>query len=1077
MDGDFKLSFETLNKRQREAVEYIEGPLLVIAGPGTGKTQLLSMRAANILAKTDTDPGSILCLTFTNFAANNMRERLLNLIGPTARGIVVKTFHSFAAEIMELYPEYFWNGAELKTAPDAVQIDIVQRILSSLPLDNPLALRYSGQLTLINDVQSALKLTKEAGFTPEELRSVITQNIKYIDKIETVLTEIIPKTLSIKTLGQLVDEFNNLPVQPDFNNNQILIKPLNEVIKSSLRSAVELDIELGKTTNTGKWKRRWLQNVDGHKKMLDERRRNEWWLALCDVYKTYREQLHGQGYYDYSDMIIEVNNQLESNNDLRAMVQERFLYIQVDEFQDTNAAQLRMANLVASHPGDEGKPNIMAVGDDDQSIFAFNGAELNNMLTFQDSFQDVRTIVLSENYRSNSSVLNSAANIIQHADMRVVTASGLTKDIISVNDNKKGKIKHLKYPTYQHHINMLADNIINDFDSGHRVSVLARQHSTLKDMASALNQKNAPISYELQNNSLDQPLVQSINIVAKAVNAISFGDENNSDYFIRQLLSDDPWEINPSELWNIAIDLRNRSNWLKYLLRSDKTKLQNIAKWLQWLAKIAPETSINIMLEYILGLRTTDYLTSPIRQHYFNQNKVTASYLANISALNNVINSTKEFSDAKSTVATLVDYINFTNLQESLDKPLADTSWFASGNRTIELLTVYKAKGLEYDVVYILDATDSNWSPRRIGRKAPANLPMQPYGESYGDYVRLMYVAATRARHTIYAASYKYNHKGEEILSSPLIEHFETEEIEPTQKESISAIEANISWPVLDTDKQQTLLNKCVDNFQLSASSLIDFLDVTGGGPQHFLERYILKLPEAKTDDMAFGTAIHKALQTAQILTNTGDFSIEKIIKSYDECLKKQVLPLASKQRLYDHGVKLLKNLINEKLITFNKGELSEYSVNNLRLDNALIGGKIDRLEVNDNEIIISDYKTGSTLKSFSTKDKSKAIKAWKHRSQLEFYALLVSNDLRIKKNNKVSIAGQMIYVEAENKEDMYLRIELSQDSINLLLNLIKVVYSHISSLSFPDTRHYSQDIDGINKFIEDLINKKLPLK
>ena len=159
--------FDQLTDKQREAVEYIDGPLLVIAGPGTGKTQLLSMRVAQILKQTDANSSNILCLTFTNKAATNMRNRLQNLIGSDSLQVNVKTFHSLSAEIMNEYPDYFWNGAKLATAPDAVQTDIIEGILSRLPLDNPLAVKFAGNYTSISRVQKALKLTKEAGNSSE----------------------------------------------------------------------------------------------------------------------------------------------------------------------------------------------------------------------------------------------------------------------------------------------------------------------------------------------------------------------------------------------------------------------------------------------------------------------------------------------------------------------------------------------------------------------------------------------------------------------------------------------------------------------------------------------------------------------------------------------------------------------------------------------------------------------------------------------------------------------------------------------------------------------------------------------
>ncbi|MGC1176681.1 MAG: ATP-dependent helicase, partial [Candidatus Saccharimonadales bacterium] len=406
MDEKFQAEYTQLNTQQRQAVDAIDGPVLVVAGPGTGKTQLLSLRVANVLHKTDTDPVSILCLTFTNFAATNMRERLAKLVGPSAHSVMVRTFHSFAAEIMDMYPDYFWNGARLSIAPDAVQLQTIQTILSELPLDNPLALKFAGSYTALNDVQQALKLTKEAGLTPEKLRAMIAVNKAYIDTIESQLVDILSPTLSIKKLPELQAAIEALPDQ-NIDDSVTPLTSLSTVIKESFAAASEADAVIGKATQTGAWKRRWLQTVNGQKGMFDEKRRNAWWQALAGVYETYRDRLHEQGYYDYSDMIVEVITQLERHPELLASVQERFLYVMIDEFQDTNAAQMRLAHLVATHYASEGKPNLMAVGDDDQSIFAFNGAELNNMLAFRRTYPTTKTIVLEENYRSTQAILDT----------------------------------------------------------------------------------------------------------------------------------------------------------------------------------------------------------------------------------------------------------------------------------------------------------------------------------------------------------------------------------------------------------------------------------------------------------------------------------------------------------------------------------------------------------------------------------------------------------------------------------------------------------------------------------------------
>ena len=134
----FDESFKLLNLEQREAVECLDGPLLVIAGPGTGKTQLLSLRAANILAKCDVAPRNILCLTYTEAGAEAMRKRLIELIGRDAYGIEVSTFHGFASSIRSRYPEYFMRPSTDTLVTSLHQQEIFDRLLKSLPFGSPL---------------------------------------------------------------------------------------------------------------------------------------------------------------------------------------------------------------------------------------------------------------------------------------------------------------------------------------------------------------------------------------------------------------------------------------------------------------------------------------------------------------------------------------------------------------------------------------------------------------------------------------------------------------------------------------------------------------------------------------------------------------------------------------------------------------------------------------------------------------------------------------------------------------------------------------------------------------------------
>ncbi|MBI3624175.1 ATP-dependent helicase [Candidatus Saccharibacteria bacterium] len=592
--------YKRLNAKQREAVDTIEGPVLVIAGPGTGKTQLLSLRVANILTRTDAAPENILCLTFTNKAANNMRERLLDLVGSASLRVMVKTFHSFAVEIMNRYPDYFWNGARLVTVPGTVQLEIIQSVLDKLPLRSPLARKFAGEYTAIADVQTGLRLVKEAGLTPEKLRALITANEKFIDLIEPKLIQLLDKPLRRQQLGSLQAGLETLPKQP-INRLIAPLVSLDSVLVDSFSYAVHRDQEIGKLTNLSQWKQRWLQTVDGKKSMLNERKRNSWWLELATVYAGYRDMLHRQGYYDYADMLVEVISQLEQNPDMLSEVQEQFLYVLIDEFQDTNAAQLRIAHLVADHHTSNSQPNLMVVGDDDQSIFKFNGAELNNMLNFRQFYKLKKPIILTQNYRSSQAILDTAKRVAEMAHDRLVTREpDLNKNLVAARPPRQtGLITHFRYPTRQHQLAAVAKEIERRFSPRNSVAVLARGHDSLRRLAVMLLESGIDVRYEQRNNVLEHEAVQHIHIMAKIVTAIQAGDEETVNTYLPQLLQHPMWRVKATTLWQLAVANHHQPHWLHSLLHHSNKQLQKLANWLLWLSGQSSEAPLPVMIEYV----------------------------------------------------------------------------------------------------------------------------------------------------------------------------------------------------------------------------------------------------------------------------------------------------------------------------------------------------------------------------------------------------------------------------------------------------------------------------------------------
>ncbi len=1071
MSAEFESECKKLNPAQKSAVDQIDGPLLVIAGPGTGKTQLLSARVANIIKQTDTDPSGILCLTFTNKAATNMRQRLNQLIGPESRKVAVHTFHSFAAEIMNNYADYFWNGASLSVAPDAVQLEIIQSILAKLPLDSPLASRFADSFTQLDNVKEALKLAKEAGLTPEELRQIIKANIKYLDKIEVNLADILSAPLSFKKLGEFKDKIDRLPEQKTSSD---LLMPLSTVIKDSLTLAIDQDEFTGKTKETGKWKARWVQTVEGRKLMQKERQRNEWWLALSDAYELYRDELHRRGYYDFSDMVLEVIGQLQKNPDMRADIQERYLYVLIDEFQDTNAAQLRLAHLVADHYSANNRPNLMVVGDDDQSIFAFNGAELNNVLSFKRSYPDAKLIVLTDNYRSSQPILDAAKTIIEQADDRLVNREpDIKKELVAKNAPKRvTKIQQVSYPTRQHQYSAVAERVKQLWQDGEdSVAVLARKHASLQQLAGILNKQKIPLRYERQANVLEHEAVRLVYEIAKLAVNIAEGNKPAVNLGLSEVLRLPMWQISARKLWQMAVDNYSQPDWLESLLSSEDKKLAIIGNWLSWLARTSQNQPVSKSLECIIGLSESEYLTSPFKSYYLDERPVTSNYLETLSAVEILRSLTTEFSSHNQ--ASLTDFVRFIELHLGTARVIADESWFVSGKRAVNLLTIHKAKGLEFDHVFVLDTIESMWKPKAGQRKSPANLRLESYGEKYDDYVRLLYVAASRAKSTLIATNYFTDDKGEQILPTPLLSALPAKIVDKPTEAPIEVLESNLAWPELVNKDEKTVLSDRLDQYSLSVSGLIDFLNLAEAGPQDFKQRHLLHLPRARSARGSYGTAIHAALETAQRLVNTTKLNLGTVIDRFETALEDEHLPPNEFDQYFKKGEGLLTDLFAQHLLKLPKGSQAEQRLDNIMVGKARLKGKLDRVDLpRKSEVIITDYKTGKALSSFDTKDKTKAVKAWRNKLQLTFYCMLTRNSPRYGHANDIS--GQMIYVEAAKATQMVLTYKPSQDEIDNVTRLCQIVWQHIIALNFPDVSAYSQDIDGVKKFENDLLEGEI---
>ncbi len=1087
MNDSFAASYKLLNDAQKQAVDTIDGPLLVVAGPGTGKTQLLGTRAAKIVASGNAGASNILCLTFTETGASEMRARLGKVMGPAGGDVAVHTFHSFGTWLIGHYPEYFSAVRSLKPLDDLSRYRVFESLLAKLPLRHQLAVRGDeDQFIRRHAVEEATRVFKQGGLSTTQLRTIMKDNVASFKIVEPLLAEIFGTTLSAKRLNTIAEQVNATASQASQSS-------LATILLSSLSSAIIQSQELGKTTPLGKWR-------DSHTTFRDKRRilkssaQSSLLGDVINIYESYQNRLKNEGRFDYEDMVLWAIDALENNDDLKLDIAERFQYIMVDEYQDTNGAQNRLLDaILQANPVNS--PNVMVVGDDDQAVMRFQGAELSGILAFVAKY-DPRVIVLKDNYRSSQVILDASRQIIIQTDERLektLPDHSLTKQLIAWSKPSKTSIKHYSYtsPTAEYaavaeHIETLIKNGVPPTE----IAVIGRKHAELEEFVPFLTARAISSDYDHRENVLGQAQINQLLKLATYVASLA-KQPTRAAQLLSDVLAGEYWQLPPMATYELAAEARNnKAGWLDTMLASDDQHWRSIAEWLIAASSATRTHNFTQLLDVLIGredLKDTSLKRSPFA--FYVQQQPAQIYVA---LLSHLICLRTAVLAARPTATGIQDMIEVVTEYRQSGIRLIDTNPVLRGDAEgVQVMTAHGAKGREFEQVIILSAIDTVWGTRARGQTQrihlPENLPLYPAGDTDSDRLRLLYVAMTRAKSDLLFTSYDSTDTGKRTSPLSFLQlgdtadgwwHGQPQDLEP------GSIKATLetAWRPAPSPINRSLkdvLKPLLSNYRLSASALRTFLDFRYGGPQASIEQSVLKFPSPYNARSALGSATHRALELAHTAYKAGQpLSTAQLLSNFDKELDASGLTTVELLAVREHGHQFLPMFVKQfSANDFERITMTEqYIKADLSTINIPISGAVDALIETDHSIEVIDYKTGKPpLPDWQLTGLSDGKKISQHfyRQQLHFYKLLIDNSKTFKQ--KVS-AGELVFVEpSEESNNQFIRLRIDsfeKAELDRTERLIQAVYSSIMNAQLPDTTGYSQDLKGILAFEADLLGE-----
>lgn len=980
LENKFREEYERLNERQRLAVDSIEGPVMVIAGPGTGKTQILASRVGKILLETDARPENILCLTYTDAGVVAMRKRLLLFIGSDAYKVNIYTFHAFCNDVIQENLSLFEKNA-LDPISDLERIELFKELIDSFP-KNHLLKRYRGDVYFeINNLQQLFSTMKREGWTPA-----------YIN--------------------QKIDEFiSNLTTREEFT-----------------------------------YKRKFREfNVGDLKKdrIEEEKEKKEKLRAAVNEFDRFQQMMRKRNRYDFDDMINWVIKAFEENKNLLSTYQEKFLYILIDEYQDTSGTQNRIIELLINYWE---KPNVFVVGDDDQSIYRFQGANVENMISFADSYKkDLMTVVLTNNYRSTQPILDISKTLIdRNAERLVKQLPGLSKDLRS-SHHHTSTLTHLplikEYETQRQEmidITLQVQRLLAEEIPAGRIGIIYKENKYGEELAQYFKLRNIPVFTRRNLNIFELPLAKKIILILKYIAAehdVPYG----GDEMLFEILHLDWFHIPAVEIAKLSVEAAdNKFDTKTSLRRLLYEKATAIPKDLFSQGIHEGLKKASATLEKFIG----DVPNVTLQQLFENIIRQTGilSYIMQspdkhwqLQVLTGLFDFVKE-ETRRNPLMKLQQLINIIELMENeeIALPLVQVS---GSDKGVNLLTAHGSKGLEFEYVFFAGCNASFWEKKRKpggGYSLPDTMfSSHPKSKDDEELRRLFYVALTRAEKHLFISFSRFKNDGKDLEPSMFIAEILDQHLLPAEKVFISdevlaefnALQfGEAEAPEIEKIEKE-FVDRLLEKFVMNVTALNNYLRC----PLEFYFKNLIRIPSPKNEATEFGSAVHYALEQLfrkmlgpdNMGGNTGQFPSKEIfIADFEWYLHRHRESFTKEQfeRRLEYGQEVLRNYYDKRIGGFNKIVTIERNIRNVVVNGVPIKGKLDKLEFDGKSVNVVDYKTGDPdkaipkIKGPSDKDPNGGD-YWR---QGVFYKILVDNYEQ--KNWKV-VSTEFDFIEPDKKK------------------------------------------------------------